>query len=399
MRAVIFGAGNVGRGFIAQLCCESGYEVVFVDVNATLLEAIETHKGYTIDMVSNAGTQSVRIENIAGVNGKDTGAVADAVAQADLIATAVGVNALPHIAKGLAAGLEKRFHQRALAVNIIICENMLNANHYLQSLVQNELPENLWPCLAQVGFVEASIGRMVPAAHNEGNPLFIAVEPYQELPVDGAALRTPIPTLSGMKPYAPFGFHIQRKLFIHNMGHCLCAYLGAAFGYATIWEAILNPWVHLCCLYAMEQASLALAAEHGADMKALTAHAHDLVYRFANKALGDDVARVGRDTFRKLGKDDRLAGALRLCAKHKLPGSFMELGIAAGLRFPSQDDGTLKTTAMLNEAGLDAFLGEHCGLHDMPQSRTQIRQFLNMLENGETLQALFQTAVERERTG
>jgi mannitol-1-phosphate 5-dehydrogenase len=35
--AVQFGAGNVGRGFVAQLFWESGMEVVFVEVNTTIV--------------------------------------------------------------------------------------------------------------------------------------------------------------------------------------------------------------------------------------------------------------------------------------------------------------------------------------------------------------------------
>ena len=30
---VMYGAGNIGRGFIGQTFSKSGYEVVFVDVN------------------------------------------------------------------------------------------------------------------------------------------------------------------------------------------------------------------------------------------------------------------------------------------------------------------------------------------------------------------------------
>ncbi|MCI9383732.1 MAG: mannitol-1-phosphate 5-dehydrogenase, partial [Lachnospiraceae bacterium] len=32
MKAVMYGGGNIGRGFIGMLFSESGYEVTFVDV-------------------------------------------------------------------------------------------------------------------------------------------------------------------------------------------------------------------------------------------------------------------------------------------------------------------------------------------------------------------------------
>ena len=40
MKAVHFGAGNIGRGFVGLLLHEGGYEVVFSDVSAGLVDAI-----------------------------------------------------------------------------------------------------------------------------------------------------------------------------------------------------------------------------------------------------------------------------------------------------------------------------------------------------------------------
>ncbi len=49
--AVQFGAGNIGRGFTAQLFHESGYEVVFVEAVPSLVEEINRRKKYVIHIV------------------------------------------------------------------------------------------------------------------------------------------------------------------------------------------------------------------------------------------------------------------------------------------------------------------------------------------------------------
>jgi mannitol-1-phosphate/altronate dehydrogenase len=43
-QAVHFGGGNIGRGFVAEMLHNSGYEVVFVDVMDSIIEALQNTK-------------------------------------------------------------------------------------------------------------------------------------------------------------------------------------------------------------------------------------------------------------------------------------------------------------------------------------------------------------------
>ena len=52
MKAIQYGAGNIGRGFIGQLYHLSGYEVAFIDVMPVVLETLNTDHKYPINIVS-----------------------------------------------------------------------------------------------------------------------------------------------------------------------------------------------------------------------------------------------------------------------------------------------------------------------------------------------------------
>ena len=47
-KAIQFGAGNIGRGFIGGLLSKAGYHVVFADVNQKIIDKINEDKKYTI---------------------------------------------------------------------------------------------------------------------------------------------------------------------------------------------------------------------------------------------------------------------------------------------------------------------------------------------------------------
>ena len=162
---------------------------------------------------------------------------------------------------------------------------------------------------------------MVPPLSPEeraGDPLLIAVEPYCQLPVDKEAFRGGIPDIKGLVPYAPFSFYIRRKLFVHNMGHAICAYLGWQRGYEYIYEAVADDRIKSTAQAAMDGSATALSKEYGVPESELKDHVRDLLSRFGNKALRDTTTRVGADPVRKLRRDDRLVGAALYCMEQGL---------------------------------------------------------------------------------
>ena len=47
-QAIMYGAGNIGRGFIGQLFSLSGYEVSFIDVNIQVIDRLNAEREYPV---------------------------------------------------------------------------------------------------------------------------------------------------------------------------------------------------------------------------------------------------------------------------------------------------------------------------------------------------------------
>jgi mannitol-1-phosphate 5-dehydrogenase len=384
MKAVMYGAGNIGRGFIGMLFSQSGYETVFIDINKETIELLNEKHEYPVKVVSNDNQNEIIVKNVRAVNGNNIETVADEIASCDIMCSAVGVNILPYIAENLAEGIRRRSKSNS-ELNIIICENLINADEYLKSLVKEQLEEQYYEYLENnVGFIEASVGRMVPVMTEEtkeGNPLKVWVEPFCTLPVDKEAFKGGIPSIKNMEPSSPFEYHIQSKLFLHNMGHSLTAYLGSPKGYEFIWQAIEDAKIREICQKAMEASALALSKEHNKPYEQVKAYAYDLISRFGNRYLGDTTARVGKDTKRKLLANDRLAGATMLCKKHGIDNSNILYGIVAGLLFKSDDSGTKEVQLLLEQKGIGAVLEEICGFEKGTSEYDNTIKLYNAMKN------------------
>lgn len=334
-KAVMYGAGNIGRGFIGALFSQSVYSVSFIDIAKPVVNGLNEAHSYPLRLVSGDQKEDYTIKNVSAVDGMDVPAVAEAIATCDIMATAVGVRILELIVPNIVAGIRRRWEIGGPALNIIICENLNNSSRIMEGMIKSLLnPEEVARFDETVGLVEASVGRMVPIQTEEmrdGDPLRVCTEHYAFLPVDKAAFKGEIPEIKGMVPFEPFDFFVKRKLFIHNMGHATTAYLGKILGVGYISQSIDNPYVRIIVQNAMLESARTLSKHYGVDLEWLTEHVSDLLFRFANAALKDTCVRVGADPARKLAAEDRLVGAMRLALTESVDVNFMAVGAAAAM--------------------------------------------------------------------
>jgi mannitol-1-phosphate 5-dehydrogenase len=366
-RFVQFGAGSIGRGFTGQLFSDAGYELIFVDVRPEIVAALNERGSYRLRFAGPTRHEEREVGPARAVDGRDMEAVARELAETNLACTAVGVNALHHLAPSIALGIRRRAAQgNAAPLDLLLCENQLHVGRRFREQVAARLPASEAGLLDRVGFVETVVSRMVPELSWEeraADPLLVVAEDYDRLPVDGEAFCGATPLVVGLQPRAPFQAFFERKLFTHNLGHAVAAYLGAAAGHRFVHEAMADARIARTVWDAMEEASAGLIARWGFTHEEQAAHVAGLRERFANAALRDTVARVGRDPLRKLRPDDRLVGGGLLALESGIEPRNIAAGIAAALRFDAPGDPSAgELQRRLAESGVEGVLREVCGL-------------------------------------
>ncbi|WEP45563.1 mannitol-1-phosphate 5-dehydrogenase [Cronobacter dublinensis subsp. infanticibi] len=364
MKALHFGAGNIGRGFIGKLLADTGISLTFADVNQTVLDALNARHSYQVRVVG----EQEQIDTVSGVDAVNSTSddVVTLIAQVDLVTTAVGPVVLERIAPAIAKGLALRKAQgNERPLNIIACENMVRGTSQLKTHVFNALAQddNAW-VESHVGFVDSAVDRIVPPSESAANdPLEVTVETFSEWIVDKTQFKGELPTIPGMELTDNLMAFVERKLFTLNTGHAITAYLGKQAGHQTIRDAILDEKIRLVVRGAMEESGAVLIKRYGFDDAKHAAYIEKILGRFENPYLKDDVERVGRQPLRKLSAGDRLIKPLLGTLEYGLPHQNLVLGIAAAMHFRSADDPQAQELAQLiADKGPQAALAQVSGL-------------------------------------
>lgn len=371
---VIFGAGKIGRSFIGQLFGKAGFEVVFVDMDQSLVEELNRRRAYPVVIKGPDKDERLVIENVRAIHSLNQHAVMEAISRTDVMAISVGKNSLQVVAPIVASGLLVREHMNpGKILDIILAENMRSADLFFEEKLLETLPRS-YPIKERVGLVETSIGKMVPIMTNEDldeDPLQVFAEPYNSLILDRLGFLGEIPQIEEFALKDNIKAWVDRKAFIHNLGHAAAAYYGQYFlpDIRHLHEVLENRKVFEFTRRVMIEGAGLLKAVYPQEFTDadLTKHINDLLYRFLNRNLGDTIFRIGSDLQRKFGPDDRFMATIRLAIKKGVPYGMILEAMAMGFCFKAKDEneqmfpGDIDFRKRVSE-NLDEVLEHICGL-------------------------------------
>jgi mannitol-1-phosphate 5-dehydrogenase len=335
--AVHFGAGNIGRGFVGLLLHRAGYRVIFADVVAEVIDALNSTPSYLVKEIGLESRQE-RVDNYRAINSRtDEPAVVAEIAAADIVTTAVGPTVLKFIAPVIAAGLRAR-PGGLPRLAVMACENAINATGVLAEHIRSLVPDHEWPALAaKAVFANTAVDRIVPGQPADAG-LDVTVETYFEWAIERPPFRgsePSIPDATWVDDLAPY---IERKLFTVNTGHAATAYHGFSRGIKKLSDALADDQVRAAVEGVLAETKRLLVLKHEFSDQAQQAYVDKILQRFANPYLPDTVDRVGRQPLRKLSRAERLIGPAAQLAEKGVRPEHLLATVDAALSFDVPED-------------------------------------------------------------
>ena len=322
-RVAVFGAGNIGRGLLGWLFGRAGWEVVFLDVSAPLVDLLNREGEYRVIEVGNGSRSTRLIRGVRGVNSTDADRAAEEASRAEVVCTAVGVAILDRVAPVVAAALsisDSRIR------NVLACENADPNSAALRKHVESVLGGST----TGVGFPETLVDRMVPGG--SGDDLSVEVEARFDFKVSREEWVGEDPAVPGFTLVDDLSLHRKRKLWLVNGLHAAAAFIGLRRGHENVAEAVSDPIIRERLDEITETMAAALSAESD-DWRRdeLAEYGRYNLARFETTTLVDPIRRVARNPLRKLGPTERLVGPARAAVRRGLPVDALCDAIAAGL--------------------------------------------------------------------
>ncbi len=336
MKAVHFGAGNIGRGFVGLLLHEAGYEVVFADVADALIDQLGSIPSYDVHEVGeNPAVKTVDNYRALNSRSQEEDVIAE-IATADMVTTAVGPNVLKFLAPVIARAIAQRAGELS-PLQVMACENAINATDVLRREVEQAYSGSTADLSARAVFANTAVDRIVPN-QAAGQGLDVTVETFFEWVIDRTPFEGNAPEIPGATYVDDLAPYIERKLFTVNTGHASAAYFGYAAGVEKISDAMADEAIAGKVRAVLGETKQLLIAKHGFDPAEQEAYVQKILRRFTNEHLPDTVVRVGRAPLRKLSRHERFIGpAAELAESGVQPVALLE-AMRAALAFSAADD-------------------------------------------------------------
>lgn len=367
-RILIWGAGKIGRGFIADIFQNEGYEVCLVDESQELVDLLTRQGHYTVVHASNNQIDYIDIKGYEAFHVEQEKDLQAQFNSVDLMALAVFPKDFEKVASQLQRFILNRFSSSpAREFNIILCTNLIHAGPKFEDFLYQGLDDKQKAFFKEnVGVVEALVIRIAPVPPAEAigkDPLVVWTNGFPELPVDKKGFKGQIPALKALRLVEDMRAEEIRKIYTYNMCHAVLSYLGKFFDYPLLVDCLKDPFVRAEAYGALSEVSAALQMEYGFQSADMQQWIKNVLEHTDNPTIGDTVIRSAADPLRKLAKDDRLIGPALLCLKNGIHPHHLIKGIAAAFHyFDANDAGSQETRKSIEQHGILDTVTQFCGL-------------------------------------
>jgi mannitol-1-phosphate/altronate dehydrogenase len=339
-KILIFGAGAIGRGFIAPVFSEQNFIIDFVETDESIIRKMLNRKRYITAIAKPSGYsfKEVNYRNI--INYEDL----KDISQYDAIFTAIG----PRNCLNLSESLRE-------AKLVFILENDIGIHGILKKETGNQ---NIY-----FGIPDVITSNTAPVELLAKDPLCVVSE------VGKLCLQSgdyDFDNLNAVNIYDAKEFAEQWfcKFYIHNAPHAVVSFSGALRNYQFVHQAMADDRIGPIVSKAMGIITKAIIKNDMVREEVGNEYYENEIKRFSNPLLFDPINRVARDPFRKLDHNDRLVKSLMLVLKSGLDPYPLLLGISAAMEYRGDTVDDIKFSKYRRLHNPEEILKQVCNITD-----------------------------------
>lgn len=366
-KALIFGAGKIGQGFIGDLLHEDGYEIIFADVSDEVIEEINEKNCYSL-FLTNHNYEERIIDNVFALSLlKNQEQIIEAITQVDIITTSVMKTNLVSVAPILAKGLKRRLDEGRSRVLVMACENAIMGTDTLVNLM---IDTNIITLdqLKEIGsYPNTGVDRFVFGGIYKGKE-GTAVSDSHELAIERQKLDDPdSKPITGAEYVDNLEAVLKRKIYLVNCWLAITSYIGYTKGYKMVDEALRDEDIQKIVRKAVIESAAGLERKFGFSNDEMNDYINDLIIKryddYNQEGINDPVARVARQPIRKVSPDDRIMGPAYIAAEYNLPNEHLLYGAAYVFKYDNpEDDEAVKLQEYIKIHGIETAIEKFSGL-------------------------------------
>ncbi len=387
-KAVIIGAGKMGRGFCAEILASAGCALTFVDSDEDRIRQLNNAGTYSVFKARKTYYETVYIDDYDALSLSDEGAISELIAnRGTLVMVSVPMAHLESVAALLSVCIARKAMETPdEPLDILLCINEIEAKHRLHSLFEGMLGGSALDYMENhVGLVETvayCICPELPDSLSELDALGVLTNGYPEMPMDQKAFKGVPPQSPMIKLTDDLPAEFHRKMYSFNTAYATIGYLACSHHYIWAAEALADPDLASAVREALSEASFGLIGEYGFSPEELSAWNERIYSLIDSPLLGDTISRFCTDTPRKVGPQDRLVGAATLCLRHGGNPDTLCRVIANAYRYTcAEDDRTAQFLRFIESEGIESALERYSRLALRNELHQRIRAIYEKLED------------------